>query len=159
MKNYAALFILLFLFVVIYSCKKKVTVPYTPQLDLVAYAPDTIRSGDPNTQIALQMYVNDGDGDLGNNPNQTEIYDLYIKDARVDTFVGYFFPEIDEEIKNQDGGLEGEILFQLRGDFIFTRDDSLHAATGDTTTLELYIRDMAGNESNRVTTGPIYIRP
>lgn len=159
MKNYAAIFLFLFLSFAVYSCKKKVAAPSVPVLDLIGYSPDSLRSGDPTTQIALQMYVKDGDGDLGNNPDQTPIYDLYIKDARVDSFVGYFFPPIDEEIKNQDGGLEGEILFQLRGDFIFTRDDSLHTVMGDTTTLEIYIKDMAGNESNHVTTEAVYIRP
>ena len=159
MKNYAAIFLFLLLSFVVYSCKKKVAAPSVPVLELVTYSPDSLRSGDPSTQIALQMYVKDGDGDLGNNPDQTQIYDLYIKDARVDSFVGYFFPAIDDEIKNQDGGLEGEILFQLRGDFIFTRDDTIHTTYGDTTTLEIYIKDMAGNESNHVTTGAVYIRP
>lgn len=159
MKNYAAIFLFLFLSFVVYSCNKKDTAPSVPELARLSYTPDSLTSGNPATQITLQMYVKDGDGDLGNNPDQTTIYDLYIKDARADSFVGYFFPAIDDELKMQEGGLEGEITFQLRGDFIFTRDDSLHAVTGDTTTLELYIKDMAGNESNHLTTGAIYIRP
>jgi hypothetical protein len=157
MKN-AIVVILLSLIVAAASCKKS-SISETPRIGLVGMFPDTLNSGDYRDTIYIQFTLEDGNADIGWDPGQTQNYDIYIKDARVDTFTGYFFPQIDDFIRNPKKGVQGNCYFLVLGSFTFVRDDSIHAALGDTTQYEIYIKDLAGNESNRISTGPVYIKP
>ncbi len=138
------------------SCKKN-TLPNTPKITLAFMTPDSIRQGSLEDTVYIQFELQDGDADLGNDIN-TQNYDIYLRDMRADTFVGYFFPEIQEDIKDPKKGLQGTCQFAIYGTLTYTRDDSLHMATGDTTQFELYIKDRAGNESNHINTGNLYIK-
>ena len=158
MKN-AIVLLVLSVFIAFASCKKESNLSKVPKIDFKFMFPDSLTSGNSGDTIYIQFSLEDGDADLGHDPNQTENYDIYIKDARVDTFTGYFFPKIDDFIKNPAKGIQGDCYFLVLGTFTFVRDDSIHVTLGDTTQYEIYIKDLAGNESNRITTGPVYIRP
>ena len=135
----------------------------TPEISLINMTPDSILQGSPEDTLFINFQLKDGDADLGVDqiaqvdPSQQK-YDIYVRDARNDTFTGYYFPEIDKEVLDPKKGIEGVCALTINGAFIYTRDDSLHQATGDTTHFELYIKDKAGNESNRITTGNLYIK-
>ncbi|MBL7718984.1 MAG: hypothetical protein JNL72_09130 [Flavipsychrobacter sp.] len=158
MKNFPVLFFLA-LAVFLSGCSGKGKGSKAPQLDLLEVFPDSLRAGNPYDTVYIHFYMLDEDGDIGWDQDQDQNYDIYIKDSRIDTFAGYFFPLIDKEIKDLKKGLEGEGYFFLRGDFMTLRDDSIHQATGDTTQLQMYIQDRKGNKSNTVDIGTIYIRP
>lgn len=157
MKKVLVLFVLSIF--VLASCKKDQNVAEAPKIDLVGMFPDSLNSGDFTDTVYIKFSLYDKNADIGQDQTQDKIYDIYIKDARVDTFTGYFFPEIDDFIRNPTKGVQGECFFLVLGAFTYTREDSIHANFGDTTQFELYIKDLAGNESNHITTGPVYIRP
>jgi hypothetical protein len=141
------------------ACKKDSGANKVPKISLGEVTPDSLNTGDYRDTIVIRFSLEDGNADLGYDKNQLDNFDIYVRDTRVDTFTGYFFPEIDDFVKNPQKGVQGTGYFFVFGAFTFVRDDSLHTATGDTTQFELYIKDKAGNESNRITTGNIYIRP
>jgi hypothetical protein len=158
MKN-VILLLILSSFIATTGCKKGSQASDVPAISLVSVFPDSLRSGAFQDTVTIRFSLLDGDADLGVEQNQNQKYDIYIKDARVDTFTGYFFPEIAEFIKNPKKGIQGTCTYLVLGSFTYTREDSIHANFGDTTQFELYIKDVAGNESNHITTGPVYIRP
>ena len=120
--------------------------------------PDSVKAGSGKDTVYIQFHLQDGDADLGNDPNSTN-YDLFIKDSRYDTFQGYFFPPIASQVEDPKKGIEGTCIFQMLGALIIPRQDSVHIKQGDTTSYELYIKDRAGHESNHITTPKLYIKP
>ena len=120
--------------------------------------PDSIMAGSSKDTVNIQFHLQDGDADLGNDPNSTN-YDLYIKDSRYDTFQGYFFPPIASQVEDPKKGLEGICTFQMLAALIIPRQDSIHIKQGDTASFELYITDRAGHKSNHITTPKLYIKP
>jgi hypothetical protein len=158
MKN-AIVVVLLSVVFVGASCKKSSNLSDVPKIEFQAMFPDTLTSGDYRDTIYIQFALSDGNADIGHDQTQAQNYDIYIRDMRVDTFTGYFFPKLDDFVKNPQKGIQGNCYFLVLGTFTFSREDSIHANFGDTTQYEIFIKDLAGNESNRITTGPVYIRP
>ncbi len=146
--------------VAVFSCQKSSDVSKIPQIGLIYFgstqgADSIIQNIDTGL---LQFSIVDGDADLGNSATGTQ-KDIYIKDSRYDTgYVGYFFPTIDQSIEDPKKGIQGICTFVFTPDMLSMRYDSLHKA-GDTVSLELYIVDRAGHQSNHIVTGKIYIRP
>ncbi len=106
----------------------------------------------------MEFSFTDGDADLGNDPTGSQ-KDIYIKDARYDTFTGYFFPSIDRSIENPKKGMQGTCDFFFTPDILKSRTDTNHVLNGDTTHFEFYIVDRAGHQSNHQVTRTIIMRP
>lgn len=123
-----------------------------PRIGLTYFGPEIMRV---NTDtVRMQFSVEDGDADLGVSKNSS-YFDIYIKDFRFDTgYVGYYFPEFDENLKDATKGLKGKCVFEFTTSILYPRSDSAHMLS-DTTHFEVYIRDKAGNESNHFVTGNV----
>ncbi len=134
------------------SCEKPVT-SNIPQITLMYAGPDSVSVVDT---LTILLSVQDGDADLGVSPSSGGA-DIYVKDKRYDSadYKGYFFPELDPEILDPDKGVTAKCYLFLTSDQIQRRPDSIYAVLGDPTTLEIYVKDKAGNESNHVLTGEI----
>ena len=143
------------------ACQKTNDVSKIPHIGLIAFLPLDSMIANIDT-CSLQFSLIDGDGDIGYaNPGGADtVSQIYMKDSRFDSagFQPTPFPAIDVTIEDPKKGLQGTCLF-----FPFPqpipRPDSLHTATGDTLTYELYIKDRAGHESNHIITGRYIIRP
>lgn len=155
--KFRVIFLICFILVLFSACEKN-TVSKIPHIALIGqglFPLDSMYVGDT---AAIQFSLVDGDGDIGySDPNDPGVSQVYINDKRFDT--GYArnpFPGIDVTIEDPKKGLQG-ICLVLQ--FPLPRLDSLHTATGDTLTYELYIKDRAGNESNHLVTHALIIRP
>lgn len=136
------------------SCEKSNNVSKIPHISLIAFVPDSMHVNVDTCIIEFGLV--DGDGDLGNDSNSA----IYLKDSRFEAqgFIKNQFPVIDPNIEDPKKGLEGTCIFTPM-EPPTPRLDSIHMATGDTLTYELYIKDRAGNESNHIITHPLIIRP
>jgi len=130
-----------------------------PSIGFISMEPDSIHQGSSEDTVYIKFSIKDGDADLGNrDPSSTE-FDIYVKDARYDTFQGYFFPEIAPAVEDPNKGLTGSCIFKILGALLYVRDDTVHMKYGDTTNFTLYIKDRAGNTSNEIKTQDLIIRP
>jgi len=158
------LFLILASVMIIAACQKK---PYNyyppePQIYYKGIKPNRVNFADTAGYIQVILEFNDGDGDLGTDPQQLKNR-IYVKDSR-DTTAGdstftYPFPYIAANMRPDNGSLEGSIYINLGREY-FARIpiDSLHLALGmDTLTYNVYIKDDAGHKSNVITTDPIYL--
>jgi len=139
------------------ACQKN-TVSKIPQIRFQSMTPDSIKAADVLDTVNITFFLEDGDADLGNNPYDT-VYDIYIRDSRVDTFKGYFFPSISQEAEDATKGISGYCTFQQLGALLLPRQDSMHIKNGDTLYYEIYIKDRAKHESNHIYTPKLYILP
>lgn len=137
------------------ACKKN-EMSKIPLISLNYFGKDIRLVGVDTTLLVLNF--EDGDADLGVEMTGDK-FDIYINDKRFDTgFTGYYFPKItDDAIKDPTKGMKGKCSFFFSPDLLLPRIDSVHMALGDTTHFEVYIKDAAGNESNHVTTGSVYM--
>lgn len=140
------------------GCKKKNTGNPVPEITFLNMTPQSLRGGSSEDTLFLSFRFYDGDGDLGN-PYTGGQYDIYMTDSRDSLETGYYFPEIPDEYKDPYSGMKGTTTLILPGTFILPRQDSIHLEQGDTLHYEVYIKDRAGNESNRFTTPEIYLIP
>ncbi len=154
MKKYPALLLSLALVLCFFACKKDNAKSEAPTISLQGMSQDSVINGASDDTVILQIYIKDNNGDLASDAES-----FYMKDPR-DTlgFIAYTFPIIDEAILNNPRGIEGQIYFFITGALAVVRDDSLHQAVGDTVQYEIYVKDVAGQESNHITTAPIYIK-
>lgn len=142
--------------VAISSCtKSKKSSGNVPKIQFIGLSGNTIKAGSSQV-IYINFSFSDGNGDLGNKPSSGN-YDIYTKDSRNDSSdVNYFFPQ--DLPNNVEAGQEvsGVCNLGLLGAFVLLRPDR---PDRDTVRYEIYIKDRAGNESNRFTTPDIYIVP
>lgn len=124
-----------------------------PTIGEVSVYPQTVRAGIPNDTIFISFKISDADGDLGQSTG-TGKYDIYLRDKRTDSVIGYYFPEIPKEITDGKDGIEGHCTVIINAAFLQLRPDHPEL---DTLKYEMYITDLAGNESNRLDTWDIYL--
>ena len=159
MKNLAYLFIgALFLF---FSCKKdKKGFPPEPQIYYESTNPNTIKVFDTNSRTLIRFHFEDGDGDLGVDPEDT-LATIFVRDSRdtTDAELATFsfpFPYIPNSIR-KGKAITGNVTMNF--DFKFYQIwDSLHfALRKDTMVWSIYVQDAAGNKSNTIHSDTIYI--
>lgn len=159
------LFLLFVSMIIIASCQKKPSDSYPPepQIYYKGTNPNTVDFADSLAYIRIIMEFNDGDGDLGTDPQQMKNR-IYIKDSR-DTTAGdstftYPFPYVEDNMRPENGSLQGSIYINLgREYFSIFPIDSFHLAMGaDTLTYNVYIKDDKGHKSNVITTDQIYLK-
>lgn len=134
------------------SCNKN-DLSNIPLINLIGIVPNGDFRINVDTAFIYFRFA-DGDADIFSNDTQSAIF---VRDTRYDTFNRYDFPYINDAIRDPKKGFKGTCVFYIYPAPI-PRLDSLHIATGDTTSFEFYIRDKAGNISNSVTTSSIYMK-
>ena len=144
------------------ACSKPPEYPVEPEIEFLRLDHDTIRQGTGlQDSIWVTLGFTDGDGDIGyenDGPVNLFLTDLR-KNVAADNFRIPLIPEL-----GANNGLQGEIMFKLfQTCCIFPDGIPLPCQPSteypfDTVQYEIYMVDRAGNESNRVTTAPIYIR-
>jgi hypothetical protein len=128
-----------------------------PSISFVGMTPNTVLSGNPKDTVFISFKVADKDGDLGIDDNTG--YDIYIKDSRDNSAPqGLAFPSLPKEITEDKQGIKALCTIRIYASlFLIKRNDPIHAKE-DTLTYEIYVKDKASHESNRITTPPIYIQ-
>lgn len=154
---------------VIFSCTKPPDYPNEPVLEFKKLSRNTMVQSTGNTDsITITFTFTDGDGDLGNNDT---IHDIYLKDTRYGEIPGanpksYKMPFVP--VQGVGNGISGEITTLVYtscctyppGTFD-TCDDTPAAYSTypfDAFVYEIFIKDRAGNESNRIISDTIFLR-
>lgn len=158
MKWYQAIFLASAVIVSATSCKKKnARFPPVPAINFLRMTPDSIKSMSSEDTVRISFHFTDGDADLGNDPNSGK-KDIFVIDTRFpdDTF-GYYFPPIPDQFKDPEKGLEGDCDFYIPAALLpGLRDTTIHKLR-DTTAFNIFIKDVAGNASNLITTSRLLI--
>lgn len=108
--------------------------------------------------IFVKFSFKDGDGDIGLEPDVFE-RNIFIIDNRTgDTYDAFKAPVIPEQGASK--GISGEVTLRLFTTCCLFPDnippcESPPQYPTDELTLDIYIKDRAGNESNHITTTPI----
>ena len=133
------------------SCKKEDKMSDVPKIKFSTIT-DKIKAGEGTINLSFEF--EDGDADLGNNPNTPEIFVYNLKDT---SEALYPFPsDIPDGFKDPSKGMKGVATIAMSGAF-FTLD-SLHA-NGDSVNFMVFIKDEAGNKSNEIFTTFVKINP
>lgn len=160
MKIYIAIFALIML-AFAPSCNKVNQGDKVPYIKLEKFGPDSVSASNLQyDSLRISFNIQDGDGDLGNDFNVTNVYDIYLRripDTNTQ-YNGLAFPDLPLDYKNPTKGVEASCSITYSG-FIFTpRQDPIHLLK-DTAYIEFYVKDRAGHESNHIITPPVYILP
>ena len=150
MKSYTILFIVLAMAAGLWSCQKD-PVAKIPQISMKGFSTDSVKAG--NGSFVILFFISDGDGDIDVDKKNTA--GVYAKDLRFDTlgFVFYPFPEtMRASMKATD--ISGTCYVDMPG--VTMRADSVHLYR-DTAKYEIYVKDLAGNESNHIFTPNLFI--
>lgn len=139
---------------VMLSCTKKNKASEKPSITFVGISGDSVKSGS-NQIIAVKFNFADGDADLGVSPSSGN-FDIYTTDSRDTSKINYYFPKGIAEAVDPTQGISGDCTINLEAAFILLRPSH---PDRDTVRYEFYIKDKAGNESNRFTTPDIIIVP
>jgi hypothetical protein len=130
------------------SCQKKDSaLPFSavPEIRLIGLSHDTIV--EYKDVLTITFHYQDGDGDLGF--EEPDRYAVYIRDARLTTYDGFFLgpiapPGITVPIK-------GRLSVEFPSLFVFGN------RIIESTRFFIYVIDRAGNKSNELETATVYI--
>jgi len=143
----------------LFACTNPPEYPLEPIIEYERITKNTLNQSAFNADSTLlTISFTDGDGDIGNEDSIS----IFIIDNRIDfEQPGYKIPFIGEQGVGK--GISGEISFVLPTSCCIYADGSPPCRPSttqllDTLTYDIYIIDRAGNESNRVTTEPIFLR-
>ena len=141
------------------GCVTSPDYPIEPQIEFLSFSKSEMDQGSLNNDsLTMLISFTDGDGDLGSPPETAE-KNLFIIDNRTgQIFNSFKTPIIPEE--GVGNGVSGEIrVLMFTTCCIFPDNippcESPDLYPSNEVTFDVYIRDRAGNESNRVTTAPI----
>jgi len=129
------------------SCKKTDTLPFSkiPEISLIGLSHDTITEYADILTITIRYQ--DGDGDLGfEDPEQ---YAVFIRDARLGTYDGFYLGPLAPLDKNV--SIQGNLSVEFPSLFVFGNRES------ETTRFYIYMVDRAGHKSNELLTGQVQI--
>lgn len=125
-----------------------------PSISYVGISGNVMKAGS-NEYINVNFNFSDKDGDLGNTTSSGN-FDIYTIDKRDTALVNYYFPNGISKYIDPTQGVTGSCVLGIEASFLLLRPNR---QTGDTSKIELYIKDKAGNESNRITLPEIYLTP
>ncbi len=130
------------------SCTKRtdeLSFPVEPTITLDSISQDTLIEF--QDRLILHLSYQDGDGDLGtSNP---DINSIFIQDSRLENADEYYLPPLAPETETV--SIQGTFDVELSTTFL------LGIGTEESTIFSLFVKDRAGNESNRVETVEILI--
>ena len=150
------------------GCVQPPDYPIEPVIEYVGLTKNTMlqgKTGEDETYITISF--TDGDGDIGFFQEGSSMVetDLFLRDLRTDSEAAKFSIPFVPELGTTNG-ISGEITFRLLTtccvfpewvtDVQSPCDPSMQYPV-DTPRYEIYIRDRAGHESNRIETEDIYL--
>ena len=142
MRNLLYILLLIFLF----SCKKENPISDIPEIEFISISPIVIQEF--SDEITITIYYFDANGDLGeNNP---DVKNMFVKDNRNEIEYEYRIPELTPSGSNI--AIQGNFDIIINGTGI-TNESSIQNVNYD-----IYVKDRAGNTSNKVTTSSITIQ-
>ena len=147
--------------VAFFSCANPPDFPLEPIITYESISVNTInQSAIESDSARITISFTDGDGDLGR--ENMDSVDIFIIDNRIDFMQpGFVIPFIG--LQGVGKGISGEITFVAPPNCCIFENGLPPCQPStefpiDTVTYDIFIVDRAGNESNRVTTEPIFIR-
>lgn len=142
MKNIIYLLVVVLLF----SCKKEEEVSVIPVIDFESISPSIAQ--EYTDDIIITISYADADGDLGeNNP---DIDNLFVEDNRNNIVYHFRIPELSPS--GSTITIEGNFNITINGTGI------TDGTASQKVNYDIYIKDRAGNTSNKVTTSSITIQ-
>ena len=153
--------LLLLGFTLFQFCVKPPDYPDEPVIEFQSISKNTLRQSalpGPLDSVLVTLTFTDGDGDLGSEGND---FNIFIMDGR-DSFPRdpYRLPYVAPQ--GTGNGISGDISIRLPSlCCIYTEPDGTKRACGsvpvqlDTLSYIIYIKDRAGHESNRIKTPPL----
>jgi len=136
------------------SCSKDSKKDPVPSISFTGIT-DTVMKAASAEIIQVGINFSDGNGDLGVDP-ASGYFDIYTIDSRDSSEQGYYFPSDVPGLRRPGKALSGSFVLDLEAAFVELRPDH---PKGDTLYYDIYIRDQAGNKSNRVRTPTIILLP
>lgn len=161
MKNFTNILLLGGIFILITSCVKSPDFSDIPEIEFIGLSSSSLVQSSLNSDsLFLQFSFTDGDGDIG---FEAEVFDqnIFIIDNRTgDSYDAFKAPVIPEQGSSK--GIEGTVTLRLFTTCCLFPDgtppcESPRDFPTDTLTLDISIKDRAGNFSNQVTTTPIVL--
>ncbi len=143
------------------SCEKQPDqYPDEPQIYYKYTTPRTISIEDTAGLIKIGFEFTDGDGNIAIDETEMEMaifaYNRLDTSAKRDT-LPFPFPYIADGLRPRKGGLAGDVILNMGRQFFPL--DSLHSVLGgDTVVFDIFIKDLAGNASNILTTDTIFVK-
>lgn len=144
--------------IMIYSCVKPTEYSDVPALEFAGFSKQTLNQGAfAEDSVIMVLHFTDGDGDFGTEANKAES-NIFVKDLRTNsTLREYKAPFVP--LEGAGNGISGKISILLFSTCcIFPKDTGIPPCekskdypTNDLS-LEIYIKDRAGNKSNTITT-------
>ncbi len=148
------------LLVILFSCTQPPDYPPEPVIEFSHLSRGFMSQGfGPEDSIVMTISFTDGDGDLGSTDDSL---DVFVTDTRLDAApLTYKLPFVP--LQGTGNGISGDISITLPTTCcIFPNNipppcNTLATFPQDTVVYEVYIKDRAGNESNRVLTDDIIL--
>lgn len=132
--------------VVFNSCKKDKEVSNAPQIDFVSISPSSPTAF--QDEVIITINYKDADGDLGE--NDADVTNCFVKDSRNDVEYEFRIPQLSPD--NSSITITGDLDIRLQSIGISDGQSS------ETVSFEVYLKDRAGNSSNRITTNTITVQ-
>ena len=158
--------IFLFCLLIAVGCAKPPDYPIEPVIEFMQlstnFSSQKAQRETGESPIIATLSFTDGDGDIGNDDNETTIFIIDLRDTTEENSATRL-PKVPEAGANN--GISGEISFRLLPtcclfppEFQDQPNCQFSASYPmDTLIYEVYIMDRAGNVSNRVKLDPIFI--
>lgn len=149
----------------LFSCNKneqEEKYSHIPALKLTSQNTNTISYTDSTSMLTLNFEFTDGDGDIAKrSPDGDTTIVVKIHRLLDTTNTRYLFPmpTVAASEYQNNGGIKGYLRLDMTNNYFYPRNDTAHASGLDTMHLGIYIQDYAGNQSDTVLIGPIYIQP
>lgn len=143
------------------ACNRAPDFPDEPVISFGFIQNDTIRQAVDSAFVTINF--TDGDGDIGFFENEEDIFLIDTREGQNGAVTKLFMPMAPE--LGAENGIQGEIRFPITTCCVPPPGlagcqpvgDEFPDFQQDVVIYEMYIRDRAGNESNRITLDPIYL--
>lgn len=151
------------IFISIYSCITPPDYSNIPALEFRSISKSSMQQGIFNEDsLELVLYFTDGDGDFGGDAQSNEQNIFVIDNRTQESFRQYKAPLVP--IQGSNNGISGTISIKVystccvfpEASGIFPCEQSVEFPSNDLS-LDVYIKDRAGNASNTVTTSIIQL--
>lgn len=139
------IFVIFFISVFIFSCKKKDSQTNVPQIKFVSISPSTVV--EYVNSISIVISYDDLDGDLGE--NNANVSNLWVTDSRNNVQYSYRISQLAPD--NANIHIRGNLDISIKNT---ARTDS---SASQSFTYSIFLKDRAGNSSNTVTTSAITV--
>lgn len=149
---------LLLIFVVlgVASCAKKNKLSNIPNITFESLNQDSVRSGNNEDSISIYFKFQDGDADIGNDP-KTGKFDVFLTDSRdTSMHLNFFLPSIPSDFKDPSTGIVGYAKISINAALLIYDTTNVN---NNTLHYDVYMKDIAGHESNHFLTPDIHILP